>query len=146
MALNTQGWCLTQLGSHQEGLACSRQALAVLQETGHDGGEAAAWMTVGFASHHLGRDLETLACYQRALALHRELGDRYHQSRTLVYLGEAHHALGSPAAARQAWGQALAILEDLHHPEAAQVRSLLDGVPAPRSETPRRRQVAHAGS
>jgi DNA-binding SARP family transcriptional activator/tetratricopeptide (TPR) repeat protein len=146
IALNAQGWCLTQLGSHQQALTCSRQALAVLQETGHDGGEAAAWMTVGFASHHLGRDLETLACYQRALALHRALGDRYHQSRTLVYLGETHRALGSPAAARQAWRQALAILEELHHPEAAQVRSLLDGLPAPWSEIPRRRQVAHAGS
>jgi len=146
IALNAQGWCLTQLGSHQQALACSRQALAVLQETGHHGGEAAAWMTVGFASHHLGRDLEALACYQRALGLHRALGDRYHQSRTLVYLGEAHGALGSPAAARQAWRQALAILEELHHPEAAQVRSLLDGLPAPRSETPRQRHVAHAGS
>ena len=146
IALNTQGWCLTQLGSHQQALACSRQALAVLQETGHDGGEAAAWMTVGFASYHLGRHVEALACYQRALGLHRALGDRYHQSRTLVYLGEAHGALGSPAAARQAWRQALAILEELHHPEAAQVRSLLDGLQAPRSETPRERHVAHAGS
>jgi hypothetical protein len=63
-----------------------------------------------------------------------------------VYLGEAHDVLGRPAAARQAWRQALAILEDLHHPEAAQVRSLLDGLQAPRSETPRERHVAHAGS
>jgi hypothetical protein len=67
-------------------------------------------------------------------------------SRTLVYLGAAHRALGRLAAARQTWRQALAILEELHHPEAAQVRSLLDGLPVPRSETPRRRHVAHAGS
>ncbi len=41
IALNTLGWCLTQLGRHREALECSRQALGVLQETGHRGGEAA---------------------------------------------------------------------------------------------------------
>jgi len=142
IALNTLGWCLTQLGSHREALACSRQALAVLQETGHQGGEAAAWNSVGFASHHL----EARACYQRALAPARALGDRYHQSWMLVYLGEAQSALGRPPAAREAWQQALAILEELHHPEAAQVRSLLEVLPARQEGTRYHCDVSHAGS
>jgi DNA-binding SARP family transcriptional activator/tetratricopeptide (TPR) repeat protein len=142
IALNTLGWCLTQLGSHREALACSRQALAVLQETGHRGGEAAAWDSVGFASHHLGRHGEALACYRRALDLYRGLGDRYHLSRTLVYLGEVQEAVGNAAEAEDAWRQALAILEELHHPEASQVLSLLDGLAATRAD----RHVAHAGS
>jgi DNA-binding SARP family transcriptional activator/tetratricopeptide (TPR) repeat protein len=143
IALNALGWSLTQLGSHQEALVCSRQALAVLQEAGHQGGEAAAWNSVGFASHHLGRHREALACYCRALALHRALGDRYHQSRTLVYLGEAHGALGRPSAAGDAWCQSLTILEELHHPEAAQVRSLLNELTAAPGTLSRPR-VAHA--
>ncbi len=144
IALNTVGWCLTQLGRHHEALACSRQALAVCQETGHSGGEAAAWDSAGFASHHLGRHREALACYYRALALYRGLGDRYHQSRTLVYLGEAHGAIGSLRAAEDAWRQALAMLEELRHPEAAQVRSLLDGLTATEARLGPCR-VAHAG-
>jgi tetratricopeptide (TPR) repeat protein len=148
IALNTLGWCLTQLGSHREALACSRQALAVLQETGHRGGEAAAWDSVGFASHHLGRHGEALACYRRALDLYRSLGDRYHRSRTLVYLGEAQEAIGNSAEAGDAWRQALAILEELRHPEASQVRSLLDALTATAAQGGRRRDrhVAHAGS
>jgi hypothetical protein len=64
----------------------------------------------------------------------------------LLYLGQARGALGSPSAARQAWRQALAILEELHHPEAADVRSLLDGLAAVPGATRRHPHVAHAGS
>jgi DNA-binding SARP family transcriptional activator len=133
IALNTVGWCQTQLGSHQQALACSRRALAVFLENGHRSGEAAAWDSLGYASHQLGKHQEALACYRRALALYRQLGDRYNQSQTLVYLGEAHQAAGSASAAGDVWQQALAILEELHHPEAGQVRSRLAGLAAARS-------------
>jgi DNA-binding SARP family transcriptional activator/tetratricopeptide (TPR) repeat protein len=132
IALNTVGWCQTQLGSHQQALACSRRALSVFLEDGHRSGQAAAWDALGHASHHLGQHQEALACYHRALALYRQLGDRYNQSQTLVYLGEAQRACGCPSAAGEAWQQALAILQDLHHPEAGQVRSRLDGLSAAR--------------
>ncbi len=103
-----------------------------------------AWDSAGFASHHLGRHREALACYHRVLALHRTLGDRYHQSQTLVYLGEAQGGIGRPSAARNAWRQALTILEELHHPDVARVRSLLD-VPAARQAGRDAALVAHAG-
>jgi hypothetical protein len=41
-------------------------------------------------------------------------------------LGDAHHAAGNPDAARTAWRHALDILDQLHHPDADQVRARLN--------------------
>jgi len=105
----------------------------VFLEKGHRSGEAAAWDSLGYASHHLGQHREALACYERALALHRLLGDRYNQSQTLVYLGDTHRASGRPSVAGDAWQEALVILEELRHPEVGQVRSRLDRLAAAQS-------------
>lgn len=50
---------------------------------------------------------------------------RYNQADTFDHLGRTHHAAGQLAAAHRAWYQALAILDDLQHPDAAQVRARL---------------------
>jgi hypothetical protein len=44
---------------------------------------------------------------------------------TLGHLGDSHSAAGNPAQARAAWEEALAILDDLHHPDANQIRAKL---------------------
>ena len=49
----------------------------------------------------------------------------------LTHLGDTHHAAGDPDAARDAWQQALTILDDLDHPDAAQVRAKLADVDPP---------------
>jgi tetratricopeptide (TPR) repeat protein len=87
--------------------------------------EGAAWDSLGYAEHHLGNLAEAAACYQRALSLKREANARFDEADTLTHLGDTHHAAGDLTQAQQAWQQALAILEDLQHPDAAQVRTRL---------------------
>jgi tetratricopeptide (TPR) repeat protein len=79
----------------------------------------------GYAEHHLGNLSEAAACYQRALGIARELGHRRNEADTLTRLGDTHHAVGDLPQAREAWQHALAILDDLHIPEADQVRAKL---------------------
>ena len=56
--------------------------------------------------------------------------DRSEQAGVLTRLGDAHRALGVRPAARENWRHALAVLDDLHHPGAAQVVSRLDDLRA----------------
>jgi tetratricopeptide (TPR) repeat protein/DNA-binding XRE family transcriptional regulator len=124
-ALNGVGWCHGLLGDYQQARAFCRQALTLCAEVGNRWVEADAWDSVGYAEHHLGNLAEAAACYQRALNLYRESGARVFEADTLTRLGDTRHAAGELAQAREAWQQALAILEDLHHPDAGQVRAKL---------------------
>jgi tetratricopeptide (TPR) repeat protein len=83
--------------------------------------EGAAWDSLGYAEHHLGNLAEAAACYQRALSIAREAGARFNEAGTLTRLGDTRHAASETALAQQA----LAILDDLQHPDAAQVRAKL---------------------
>ena len=51
---------------------------------------------------------------------------RYSEADTLKRLGDTHLAAGEPGEARAVWRQSLTILEQIDHPEAEQVRALLD--------------------
>jgi DNA-binding SARP family transcriptional activator len=124
-ALNGLGWCHARLGKHQRALGYLEQALALHRELGDLTGEAATMHSFGYAYHQLDRQTEAFACYRQSLELYRELGDRYDQADVLSYYGEALHSAGDVRAARQAWQQALGILDDLHHPDADQVRARL---------------------
>jgi len=55
----------------------------------------------------------------------RTLGDRWGEADTLTNLGDIRRAVGELLQAREAWQQALAILDDLKHPDAAEVRARL---------------------
>jgi hypothetical protein len=56
------------------------------------------------------------------------------QATTLDHVGDAHHTAGHEDQARAVWEESLAILDDIHHPGAAQVRAKLAGLAAdPRS-------------
>jgi hypothetical protein len=48
----------------------------------------------------------------------------------VCHLGDTRRAARELPQAREAWGQALAILEDLRHPNAAEVRAKLTGADA----------------
>jgi tetratricopeptide (TPR) repeat protein/transcriptional regulator with XRE-family HTH domain len=132
-ALNDIGWCHSLLGDYQQARAFCRRALALCAEAGHRGFEGFAWDSLGYAEHHLGNRAEAAACYQRALSIAREAGARFQEAKNLTHLGDMHRAVGEPAQAREAWQQALAILEDIQHPEAAQVRVKLASTAAPES-------------
>jgi tetratricopeptide (TPR) repeat protein/transcriptional regulator with XRE-family HTH domain len=138
VALNNVGWYHGLLGDHQQARAFSRQALTLNaeMEIGHRWVEGGAWDSLGNAEHHLGNLAEADACYQRALTLYREAGERFFEAETLTHLGDTRHAAGELAQARHAWRQALAILEDIQHPDAAQVRAKLASTTGHASRTP----------
>jgi tetratricopeptide (TPR) repeat protein len=122
-ALNAVGWCHTMLGAPQRGRAFCQQALALNQELGLRRDEAHAWDSLGYIEHQLGRHSDAADCYQNALRLFRELGDRFNQAAILTHLGDTRRAANDRQRARDAWQQALDILDDLHHPDAHQVRA-----------------------
>ena len=80
------------------------------------------------------------ACYRRAVHLYTELGYRSTRAETLGDAGDAHHAAGDLAAARDAWQEALAIVDELHYPEAdqlrAKLRALATGAPLEPASSP----------
>ena len=133
-ALNSIGWCHAQLGSPRQARPFCQQALSLYRELGNRYCEAHIWDSLGYAEHQLGRLADAVDCYARALSLFREVGDRFGEAEILAHLGDTRQAAGDQPAAQDAWRQALAILDDLHHPDAGQVRARLskaDGSPGP---------------
>ena len=124
-ALNSIGWCHGLLSDYQQARAFCRQALTICAEHEDPRAEGNTWDSLGYAERHLGNLSEAIACYQRALGIARELGERRDEAEFLAHLGDTHRAAGDLPQAREAWQQALAILDDLHVPEADQVRAKL---------------------
>jgi tetratricopeptide (TPR) repeat protein/transcriptional regulator with XRE-family HTH domain len=127
-ALNNVGWYHGLLGDYEQARVFCRQALTLSAKAGHRRTEGHVWDSLGYAEHHLGNLAGAIACYQRALSRHREAGDRYHEAETLARLGDTRDAAGDPFLARDAWQQALHIFDELHHPDAEQVRARLSTV------------------
>jgi tetratricopeptide (TPR) repeat protein len=134
-ALNAVGWYFAQLGDYRCALTYCQQALSLHEDLSDRLGEANTWDSLGYAHHHLGHHAQAVTCYQHALDLSRDIGDRYYEADNLIHLGDTHHDAGNPTAARDAYQQALIILEDLDHPDAAQVRAKLTGLDPPTDET-----------
>lgn len=127
---NSVGWCHALLGDHRQAIEHCRRSLALLDRLDDPVGMAGALDSLGYAYRQV--DLrEALACYQRALGLYRGLGDRMNEAVTLRNLGEAQHGGGDLGAARESWRQALDIFTGLDHPDAEQVRALLEETAAP---------------
>ncbi|HZB51641.1 MAG TPA: tetratricopeptide repeat protein, partial [Mycobacteriales bacterium] len=124
-AHNGIGWCQTLLGNHEQALDHCEQARALFEELGDVDGQAATWDSLGHAHHQLGDHRRAVACYQRAVELYRSLGDRHAEATGLTQLGDCHDTAGDAALAHTAWRQALTILDELDHPEAADLRRRL---------------------
>lgn len=124
-ALNAVGWFHAQLGDHTQAITCCQQALTLLQELDDRVGQAVTWDSLGYAQHHLGHHTQAIGSYQHAIDLFQDIGARYNEADTLTHLGETYHAIGNRRATHKAWQQALAILDDLHHPNADQLRAKL---------------------
>jgi tetratricopeptide (TPR) repeat protein len=135
LGLNALGWCHARLGDHLRALTLCRQAMALHRELGDRYGQAVTWDSLGYAHHHLGQHARAIACYHHALELYAELGQRHGEADTLSRLGDTHLVAGHPRGAQTAWRQALTVLDELHHPNADQLRTklaTLDGTPARR--------------
>ncbi len=121
VALNAVGWCHSLLGQHEQALDHCRQALALQERLGHDGGTADTWDSIGNALHHLGRYDEAVAAYRNALALYRRLDAPRYKAITLMHLGDTHLSAGHPDAARATWTEALDGMEQIGDADAEQV-------------------------
>ncbi|MEU9455542.1 BTAD domain-containing putative transcriptional regulator [Streptomyces sp. NPDC048277] len=128
---NEVGWTYILMGAYEDALKECARALAVHQESGDRNGAASAWDSLGYAHHHLHEHDHALECYEHALRLYRESRERYLEADTLVHIGDTHRAARHDTRAALAWRQALEILEEIDHPEAADVRVRLNGLRAP---------------
>jgi tetratricopeptide (TPR) repeat protein len=124
-ALNGIGWCEAQLGNYQHALSACQDALELLRMLGDRKGEAATWDSLAYVHRGLESYEQAIACYEQATLLLHDLGDRYHEAETLRCLADTQEAAGAHQAARVTWQHALAILDELHHPNADQVRTKL---------------------
>ncbi|MFF5294336.1 AfsR/SARP family transcriptional regulator [Paractinoplanes globisporus] len=124
-ALNAIGWFCALLNDHEKALVYCEEALALHAHLGDAYGEAAAWDSLGYAHSHLFHNERAVRCYLHATDLWRRLGDRFNEADTLGRLGDTFQAMGATTEARAAWQQAQDIFEDLHHPEADEIRSKL---------------------
>jgi DNA-binding SARP family transcriptional activator/tetratricopeptide (TPR) repeat protein len=124
-ARNFVGFQLAMLGRYSEAVRYCKQAVMLMQQLDHRHGLAGALDSLAYVYRCTGHHVEAARCYQQAAELFRELGDRHQSAVTLGRIGDAHHDDGNHAAAHQAWTQALAILDDLHHPDAIEIRAKL---------------------
>jgi len=123
--LNTLGWYHALLGDYPRARGLCRRALALNTRYGSRRLEGDIWNSLGYTEYHRGDFSEAAACYGRALSIFRTVSDRWGEADALNNLGDIRRAIGELLLAREAWQQALAILDDLQHPDAAEVRAKL---------------------
>ncbi|MFJ3802409.1 AfsR/SARP family transcriptional regulator [Streptomyces sp. NPDC090088] len=123
---NEVGWTHILTGAYEDALKECARALAAHQVSGDRNGAASAWDSLGYAHHHLHAHARALECYEQALLLYRESRDRYLEADTLVHIGDTHRAARDDTRAALAWREALGILEEIDHPEAADLRARLN--------------------
>jgi tetratricopeptide (TPR) repeat protein len=125
-ALNAIGWHNAQLGNYRRAFTHCHRAIALLGRIGDSHLQAQTWYSLGYSHRHCGHQRQATSCYQRAADLYKDTGDRYYEALARVYLGDTYCASGHLAAARRAWQDALTLLDQLHHPDADQVRTRLN--------------------
>ena len=131
------------LGDFELALDACQQSLDLAREIGRLQ-EAIAWDALHFV-HKLRGDFRTaIRCSQQALSVgppDRTAG----RAQYLTDLGDNYEAVGDLHNARQAWLDALQIFDDLHHPDADDLRARLDqdsgaeriaGVPPAQARSP----------
>jgi DNA-binding SARP family transcriptional activator/tetratricopeptide (TPR) repeat protein len=124
-ALHGLGWNHAKLGDDVQALAYCQRALTLHERLGDLPRTAAAWDSLGYAHHRLGNHSLAIDCYERALEVHRRANHRYCQAGVLTHIGDVYAAAGDPTAAHSAWRSAAMLLDELGHPEAADVRTRL---------------------
>src|SRR5581483_4960957 len=127
LALDGIGRCHALLGDYRQAVEYCDRALVILTELQYPQGIASTSNSLGHAHLGLGNHEEAVACQSRAVEMFGAAGYRLWEARSLVDLGDIHQTTGDNARACLAWEQAASILDELNHPEAAQVRARLQG-------------------
>jgi tetratricopeptide (TPR) repeat protein len=122
--LNHVGLHHSVLGDFELALDACQQSLDLAREIGRLK-EAVAWDALHFV-HKLRGDFRTaIYCSQQALSV-RPPDRTASRAQYLTDLGDNYEAVGDLQNARQAWRDALQIFDDLHHPDADDLRAKLD--------------------
>ncbi|HEX6525695.1 MAG TPA: BTAD domain-containing putative transcriptional regulator [Streptosporangiaceae bacterium] len=124
-ALDEVAWLRAMQGDYEQAISDGQRALDLNRELRNRHGEGSSRDILGYAHYRAGRYATALRHFRAALTIRRELRDLQHEAGTLDHMGDTHHALGQEREARNAWDRALAILDDLHHPDAEQLRAKL---------------------
>jgi tetratricopeptide (TPR) repeat protein len=127
-ALNAIGWLHTRLGDYKKGLHYCELALDLQRETGDQFHQADTLDSLGQAHRNLGQHREAIAYLREAIDLYRDFGDRFDEAETLISLGDSYRVIGDHDSVRTSWERALSILDQLGHPEAEHVHTLLKGL------------------
>jgi tetratricopeptide (TPR) repeat protein len=127
-ALNAIGWFHTRLGDYEKGLHYCELALDLQRETGDQFHQADTLDSLAQAHRNLGQHREAIAYLREAIDLYRDFGDRFDEAETLISLGDSYRVVGDHDSARTSWERALSILDQLGHPEAEHVHTLLKGL------------------
>jgi DNA-binding SARP family transcriptional activator len=121
-----------RLGALDDALAYALRAVDRLAGRGSYS-EATAWQTLACIHAERGDREAALAANAEARNLYRRLGDEYLEGLAHADLGAVLIRTGQPETARVVLSEAVTILEALGSPKVAELRRMLDGLPAGQS-------------
>jgi tetratricopeptide (TPR) repeat protein len=120
--LHNLGKCYVKLRQFDQALNCCEGALTIWQETGHRVGEGFTLDALGELYYDIRQFPTAISYFEQALAIRREVKDRYGEGMTLNILGLATSQTGKGVEGRTYRRTALRILEELHAPEAVEIK------------------------
>jgi tetratricopeptide (TPR) repeat protein len=130
VTLSNMGMLQVAVGDHAGALGNYLRALELSRSSGHHYAEAAVLSNLGEVYLALDRPEESLQYCAEALERCDALGTAHGRALTLVLRSRALARLRRTAESRAALAEALETLERLAAPEAAAIRTELDGLPA----------------
>ena len=143
MALCNLGEAYLELGRHDEAIARSQEALAIVREIGSTRDEGYALYNLGRAHLELGHPAEASDLLDQALAIHRAAGDRYGEAQDLRHIGTARARSGQLAEADRAWTHARDLFQGLGEDTQAElIDAQLEDLRARRSMRPGQRRTS----
>ncbi|MEJ2857520.1 MULTISPECIES: ATP-binding protein [unclassified Saccharothrix] len=106
-----------------EALDYLHQSLTIMRDNDNRWNEAVCLRWLGQVHADLGQHAEAVDWFTRSAEIYEALDDRYETARTLHALGDTHREAGNLGLARTAWREALALYDELHMPQAAELRA-----------------------
>jgi tetratricopeptide (TPR) repeat protein len=121
-ALGNLGLAHAALGEFERAIVFYQQQLLIVLEIGDRRGESSALSNLGFAYGEQGEITQAIELFEKSLVIDRELGNRSGEGVRLWNISVMRDKFGERAAAIASGEKALAILEQIEHPNAANVR------------------------